>query len=101
MDSLKLVSRDYITVTISGSSMEPALKNGQKILVDKNAYIKKKIAEGDIVLVEFAANKYVVKRVSDVREGHVYLVGDNANSIDSRAYGWVEKNKVVGKVAQK
>lgn len=99
-DSLKPVQHEYVQVTVSGSSMDPTLRNGQKILVDKNAYIKKKIAKGDIVLVEFAKKKYVVKRVFDAREGQVYLVGDNANSIDSRAYGWVEKDRVVGKVAR-
>src|SRR5215203_377631 len=81
-----------------GKSMNPTLKDGEVVLVDREA----KIEVGDIVVAKHPVEpkSEVVKRVARINErGHYFLVGDNeADSIDSRHYGAVTHEYIKGKV---
>ena len=80
-----------------GQSMNPTLRDGEVVLVDREANIK----IGDIVVAKHPIeNGEVVKRVARINErGHYFLVGDNLNdSIDSRHYGAVAREYIKGKV---
>lgn len=80
-----------------GPSMNPTLKDGEVVLVDKKAEIK----IGDIVVARhpFEIGTEVVKRVERINDkGHYFLVGDNPEqSSDSRDYGAVTKDYIIGK----
>ena len=53
---------------------------------------------GDIV-VAWHNGLEKIKRIEATRNAQVYLVGDNpAHSTDSRAFGWLDKTYLVGKV---
>src|SRR5512139_1501234 len=82
-----------------GTSMNPTLKDGEVVLVDREAKI---IEVGDIVVARhpIEQNSEVVKRVERINErGHYYLVGDNPDdSTDSRHYGAVTHEYIKGKV---
>ncbi|HVF29873.1 MAG TPA: nickel-type superoxide dismutase maturation protease [Pyrinomonadaceae bacterium] len=81
-----------------GTSMNPTLRDGEVVLVDREA----KIDVGDVVVAKhpIEQNSEVVKRVSKINErGHYYLVGDNLDdSVDSRDYGAVTREYIKGKV---
>ena len=80
-----------------GKSMNPTLKDGEVVLVDREA----KIEVGDIVVARHPVEQgEVVKRVSRITDrGHYFLVGDNLeDSIDSRHYGAVTRDYIKGKV---
>lgn len=80
-----------------GKSMNPTLKDGEVVLVDREA----KIEVGDIVVARHPIEQgEVVKRVSRITDrGHYFLVGDNLeDSIDSRHYGAVTREYIKGKV---
>ena len=81
-----------------GRSMNPTLKDGEVVLVDRQA----KIEVGDIVVTKHPVeqNSEVVKRVARINErGDYFLVGDNLDdSIDSRHYGAVAREYIKGKV---
>jgi nickel-type superoxide dismutase maturation protease len=81
-----------------GTSMNPTLKDGEAVLVDRAA----KIEVGDIVVAKhpFEQNSEVVKRVERINErGHYFLMGDNLqDSNDSRHFGAVAKEYIKGKV---
>ncbi len=81
-----------------GRSMSPALKDGETVLVDREA----KIEVGDIVVAKhpFEQTSEIVKRVERINEhGHYFLVGDNPeDSNDSRHFGAVTKEYISGKV---
>src|SRR5207253_4448565 len=70
-----------------GKSMNPTLKDGEVVLVDREA----KIEVGDIVVAKhpFEQNSEVVKRLERINErGHYVLDGDNLEeSNDSRHVG--------------
>lgn len=81
--------------TVQGSSMEPTLKPGQKI-ISLNWLISPK--KGDLVAVE-NGGRLMVKRVEKINGKSVYVVGDNQKmSTDSREFGWVKTNKIIGKI---
>ncbi len=81
-----------------GKSMNPTLKDGEVVLVDRKA----KIEVGDIVVAKHPVeqNSEVVKRVERINEhGHYFLVGDNLqDSNDSRHFGAVTRKYIKGKV---
>ena len=81
-----------------GKSMNPTLKDGEVVLVDRKA----KIEVGDIVVAKhpIEQNSEVVKRVERINDhGHYFLVGDNLqDSNDSRHFGAVSRKYIKGKV---
>jgi nickel-type superoxide dismutase maturation protease len=81
-----------------GKSMNPTLKDGEVVLVDRDAEIE----VGDIVVAShpFEQNSEVVKRVERINErGNYFLVGDNLeDSNDSRHFGAVTREYIKGKV---
>jgi len=81
-----------------GKSMNPTLKDGEVVLVDREA----KIEVGDIVVARhpLEQNSDLVKRVERINErGHYFLIGDNLEeSNDSRYFGAVTKEYIKGKV---
>lgn len=80
--------------------MEPNLKNGQEILVSSIPYFFKSPKVGDIIAFSLArrdlANQPIVKRIKEVRKDKFLVRGDNKG--DSREYGWIERERIIGKV---
>ena len=79
---------------VKGEGMYPTLEKGQMVVVWKRA----KLQVGDIVVfIRDGAEK--VKRVSGVEGDFLYVVGDNPRfSHDSRQYGYVARDTVIGRV---
>jgi nickel-type superoxide dismutase maturation protease len=80
-----------------GKSMNPTLKDGEVVLVDREAAIK----VGDIVIARHPIGQNdIAKRVGRINErGHYFLVGDNPDeSEDSRDFGAVTREYIKGKV---
>ncbi len=81
-----------------GRSMNPTLKDGEVVLVDRSA----EIAVGDIVVAKhpIEQNSEIVKRIEQINErGHYFLTGDNPqDSNDSRHFGAVTREYIRGKV---
>lgn len=79
--------------------MNPTLKNGDAVLVDKSVAV---IEVGDIVLARHPVEQVseIIKRVQKINErGHYFLVGDNMDdSNDSRNFGAVTREYIKGKV---
>ncbi|MEW5884784.1 MAG: signal peptidase I [Armatimonadota bacterium] len=116
---------NFQTVLVDGHSMEPTLKDKQRILVCKALWLVGAPKKGDIVVVRGdVPGDYLVKRVYAtegqqvdyayqpenydfslgkyvVPEGHVYVLGDNLSmSEDSREFGPVPLRKILGKVVE-
>lgn len=92
---------------VSGPSMEPALRGGDRVIVDLWTYRARAPRPGEIVLFEApVAGGRLVKRVAGgpipgPQLGvTVYTVlGDNAEeSLDSRAFGPVERTAIRGRI---
>lgn len=81
--------------TIHGSSMFPALKQGQDVLIWCWFYEPK---VGDMVVIK---NKGLekIKRIKKVYKDKIFVEGDNKKeSTDSRDFGAILRAEIVGKV---
>ncbi len=92
------------TVKVAGSSMAPALKAGDWLLVRFFAGPpSQKCGDGlvgKVVVIEREERPgiFLVKRLQKTH-GEIYWVqGDNDESTDSRTWGWIPANELVGKV---
>ena len=99
------------SVRISGRSMEPTLKSGQRALFLATSPSKRLLGNkwlgnkwlGKIVLISrvnsFGARDfYQVKRVTEIKDGKFFVTGDNSSeSTDSREFGWLSAEEIVGK----
>jgi len=86
--------------SVSGTSMVPTLKDGQNIVVLKTSDFK----VGDIVVARHPEYGLIVKRVSQIKDGQVYLMSDNretivtSNGIYKGLDTWLPVGNVVGVV---
>jgi nickel-type superoxide dismutase maturation protease len=86
---------------VIGHSMEPTIKNGETVLVTSLFYWFKNPEIDDIVAFR-EAGKVLIKRVTDVSKEKYCLAGDNRqDSLDSRKFGLISKQKILGKVFYK
>ncbi len=97
---------------ISGNSMHPTLKNNTLIVVDKYLFKLFEIKKGDILILQ-VKNEEMIKRLShlpgekfeldgteiSLNKNEIYVLGDNPKeSIDSRNYGPLKGENIIGKV---
>lgn len=84
---------------VEGNSMAPALYPGDCVLIQKSFNFQ----TGDIVVFNHPLkNKKIIKRITKMKENQVFVQGDNtAESTDSRSFGWIGQEKILGKVWKK
>lgn len=101
-----LITAFFRFAVVCGPSMEPALNDGDVLLISRFA----KVEKGDVVVAK-NNGKFIVKRVcgtegdtvngTAVGSGEYYLMGDNRDhSYDSRNFGPVSniKGKVICRI---
>ncbi len=81
--------------------MLPGLHPGDWVLVDPDAFARRRPREGDLIVVPDPRdeNRWLVKRVGSVdQEGRLQLAGDSPDrSTDSRVFGAVDPATVRGR----
>jgi nickel-type superoxide dismutase maturation protease len=85
--------------------MSPLLQPGDEVLIDPRAYRYQAPRPGDVVVVRhpYRTDVRLIKRVAAILEdGRCRLEGDNpAESTDSRAFGSVSAEHIVGRVTSR
>jgi nickel-type superoxide dismutase maturation protease len=88
-------------VAVTGTSMVPALRPGDWLLVDPTAYANRPPTPGDVVVVPDPRHpgRLLVKRVhASGPDGRLELAGDAPDSsTDSRTFGPVDPGHVLGR----
>lgn len=75
--------------------MLPTLKSSQDVLVWCWFYTPK---IGDIVAIK-VNGKEMIKRITKINDRHILIMGDNKKeSTDSRKFGPIRKEQIIGKV---
>ena len=86
---------------VEGESMAPTMSPGERVLVNKVAYRRADPRPGDLVVVRDPRepDRLLLKRIDGLADGGWLVLGDNAGaSTDSRAFGPVSKELIIGKV---
>ncbi len=115
---------NFKTVIVSGPSMERTFKSGDRLLSSRAYWLVGEIRKKDIIVIHSDDGKYIIKRVCFmpgeevdfwnqprseiwsmangryvVPTGQYYVLGDNrAVSEDSRTFGPIKKERVLGKI---
>ena len=114
---------NFTTVIVSGHSMEPTFHSGQRLLASRAYWLVGGVKDNDIVVVKTGnGSEYIIKRVYKtggetvdwvnapadwhlvngeyrVPAGYIYVIGDNRPvSEDSRTFGAVPMNRIIGKI---
>ena len=107
-DYLLWLCRKRQRFQINGSSMQPTIIHGEKVLVHPVAYQAKHPEIGDVVLVQhpFERGRRMVKRVTQIIESQneirFHVEGDNkSESTDSRSFGTLSRNRILGQVTSR
>jgi len=98
IEKLLLALRLRTLYRIEGDSMDPVLKDGERVIVDERS----EVGIGDIVIAShpFKSGLELAKRITAVdANGKYFLVGDNSDeSTDSRTFGPVSLKYIKGKI---
>lgn len=84
--------------------MEPAIKEGERVLVFGWAYIFSPPQRDEIIVVSDPRekNRKILKRVERAAKDSIWVRGDNiSQSTDSRNFGPIKRCDVLGKVILK
>ncbi len=86
---------------VEGKSMEPAVRQDERVLVFTWAYAFSKPKEGDLIVCydPKEAKRKLLKRVIRISGLQIWVEGDNKkSSTDSREFGPIAKKNILGKV---
>ena len=85
---------------ISGISLYPVYRDGDFVLISKIPILVNEIHPGDVVVFEHHRFGKLIKLVERLEDGgrSLFVVGLDAESVDSRTFGKVPVNWVLGKV---
>lgn len=86
---------------IEGHSMEPKLKNGEKVLVSFIPYLFNKPKVNDIIVFRIN-DRFYIKRIEEKKDDKYFVKGDNKkDSLDSKYFGSISQNQIIAKVIYK
>ena len=81
---------------VEGFSLYPFLKEDEVVLCFK-LYSFSKINLNDTVIFKYENNGSMIKRVKKINPNGYFVQGENADSIDSRNFGELEKKDLLYK----
>lgn len=86
---------------ISGHSMDPYIKDEDKVLASGIFYLFKSPKINDIVAIKHKES-FLIKRISKINDNKFFVRGDNEkDSLDSRKFGFISRQDILGKVFYK
>lgn len=87
---------------VHGNSMQPQYPDSANILVQKKWFLCKLRINEVIILKDPRTNERIIKRIKYIKRGRFFVVGDNAiESTDSRTFGLISPQQIIGKVIYK
>jgi signal peptidase I len=113
-----LTRHQFLVVTVTGASMEPTLRQGDRVLVRRHRRGPAQV--GEILVFREPGGQRAIKRVAAVAgdqvpvsvrpvtgtativpSGMLVMLGDGAHSGDSRHWGFIPAEHVIGQMIRK
>jgi phage repressor protein C with HTH and peptisase S24 domain len=84
---------------ISGDSLSPDYQNGDFVMISKIPFLFFPPSSGDIIAFRQPGYGLLIKRIQQITpDGELIVVGYHPESVDSRVFGPVKKENILGKV---
>ncbi len=85
---------------VTGESLSPLFQEGDYVLITTIPFMIRKIKPGDTVVFQHPSYGTLIKQVESVAPdmGSISVIGTSPNSVDSRRFGPIQREDVVGKV---
>ena len=83
--------------------MSPTFREGDKVFYKKYLINKSNLKVGQIVIFKHPIQERIqIKRIKQIKENCIEVSGDNSkDSTDSKSFGFVQNEKIVGIVTSK
>lgn len=100
--AINLARAAFTVIRVEGNSMAPSYGSGDAVLIVRR-WATRPVQPGDVVVCRLppgvpGPDGYLVKRVTAVAGGQVTIRGDGLGSYDSRVFGPVAEDRVLGRV---
>jgi nickel-type superoxide dismutase maturation protease len=83
---------------VEGDSLLPRYREGDYVLVASTPFPSGRIKPGSVVAFRHPTHGTLIKLVESVKEGGYHVVGTHPHSVDSRQFGPVRPEALIGKV---
>jgi signal peptidase I len=84
---------------IGGNSLNPKFEHGDFVLVSKIPFLFRPPAPGDVIAFHQPGYGLLIKLIESVNpDGELNVIGTQPESVDSRVFGAVRQDDLVGKV---
>ncbi len=90
----------FRVLKVAGNSLLPTYRDGDFVLVSKIPFLFGKIRQGDVIAFRHKAYGTMIKEVQWVarNKDEIYVLGTHEDSVDSRHFGPIVRQDVLGKV---
>ena len=85
---------------VTGESLSPFFLEGDFVVVSKIPFVLRKIKTGDIVVFRHPVYGTMIKKVERISPSgeEIFVLGTHLESTDSRQFGPLHRNQLIGKV---
>lgn len=84
---------------VTGKSLEPDYRDGDYVLVSRIPLLLRPARRGDVVAFLLPPYGLLIKRVEHLTpQGELFVLGTHPASVDSRQFGPVRRQDLLGKV---
>jgi signal peptidase I len=84
---------------ITGDSLTPEYQNGDFVIISKIPFLFSPASPGDVIAFHQPGYGLMIKRIQYItQDGGVNVIGSHPESIDSRVFGPIRKESMLGKV---
>jgi nickel-type superoxide dismutase maturation protease len=87
-------------IKVTGESLSPLFREGDYVVVATIPFVVNRIEAGDTIVFQHPTYGTMIKQVefADREQSTVSVVGIHPDSVDSRRFGLIKREDVIGKV---
>ncbi len=87
-------------IRVTGESLSPLYQDGDYVLVVTIPFFLRRIKAGDFIVFRQEFYGLMIKKVKEISSDgtRYFVVGTQKDSADSRKFGWIIEEDIIGKV---